>query len=103
MSSPWRTSRIPRRAVLAVAVTTALAGAAPVAEASAAPSALPAPAVQALTDVGALTGLDLSQLALLTPAVAYGYGGPVIADVLNGGTLSCVSTGPTICSTNAAP
>jgi hypothetical protein len=103
MSYAWRTSRLPRRAVLAVAVTAALASAVPVAEASAATPVLPAPALQALQTAGLLTGLDLSQFGTLGPGVAYAYGGPAIGDVLNGGTTVCVTTGSSACSTNAAP
>jgi hypothetical protein len=102
MSNAWRTSRIPRRAVLAVAVT-ALVSAVPVAEASAGPPVLPAPALQALQTAGLLTGLDLSQFGTLGPGVAYAYGGPAIGDVVNGGTTVCVTTGSSACSTNAAP
>jgi hypothetical protein len=99
MSSTWRTSRTPRRTVLAVAVITALAGAAPVAEASAA--TLPAPAVQVLT--GLVPGIPWSQIPILGPGLAYAHGGAAIGDVLNGGTTVCVSTGSSACSTNAAP
>jgi hypothetical protein len=103
MSSTWRTILTPKRAALAIAAITVLTGAGPVAEAGADPTALPAPAVQALADAGALTGLDLSQIPIPGYALAYAHGGAGIRDVFNGGTTVCVASGSSVCSTNAAP
>jgi hypothetical protein len=103
LTSQWWKRRRPRCAALAVAMIAALTVAGPVAEAGAVPPTLPAPAVQALADAGTLTGLDLSQLPIPGSGFLYAHAGAAIRDVLNGGTTVCVSTGPSACSTNAAP
>jgi hypothetical protein len=95
MTSKWRTSRITRRTVSAVALISALASAAPVAEASAATTPLPVPALPVLGNLPAFT---FSPLPFAVPGVAFAQGPTVVGQTFNGDTTVCVSGVASHCS-----